>query len=129
MSTEKADFWDYIHLAVLWRKKIILNCFLVGIIAAAISLTLPKVYVAHTTVLPSGSDNDMMGLSSLIGDLPIPIGGLGGLSSLSGESATYIAILNSRSVMDSATVRFNLQKRYKKRHGKKLAKCYQKESP
>lgn len=115
MKKEKITFWDFIHLTVRWRHKIILNCFAVSVIAAIISVVIPKTYIAHTTVLPSENGENMLGLSSLLGNLPIPKNGLGGISDFSGEKATYIAILNSRSVMDSAIVKFNLQKLYKKK--------------
>jgi tyrosine-protein kinase Etk/Wzc len=108
----KINFLDYIHVLVKWRKALILNFIIVCIFAVLVSLIVPKTYMGHSIILPSSDSGDMFGISSLLGDLPSSLSGLG-LNTMSGESATFMAILTSRTVMDSVIRKFDLKKLYK----------------
>lgn len=111
MSRKKTTFLDYLQLCVRWKYFIVLNFLIVCILAAAISLIIPKTYRAYTVILPSSSAGDMLGLSSMLGDLPAAIGNLG-IGGISGETSTYLAILHSRTVKDSVIKKYNLMQRY-----------------
>lgn len=85
---------------------------IVCVIAAGVSLILPKWYTAQTTILPPSEEGGGLGLSSILSN--IPSAGLGlGLGPLSEEMNTFIAILKSRIVMESVAKKFDLMKRYK----------------
>jgi tyrosine-protein kinase Etk/Wzc len=114
MDNKKIYFLDYIQLFIQWRKPIIINFFIVSIIAVIISLIIPKIYSANTTILPAGQSTGLMGLSSLMGDLPTSLQSLG-LPGIGTETSIYTAILNSRSVLDSVISKFDLKKVYKKK--------------
>lgn len=109
---EKVSFLDYIHRLVTWRKSLIINFIIVCVLAVGLSLIVPKTYMGNATVLPSGESGDMLGISSLLGDLPSSLAGLG-VNTMSGEAATFMAILQSRTTADSVIKKFNLQNLYK----------------
>jgi len=112
MTTKKSDTLDYLSLLLSWRRKIIINCLIICVLAAGISLMLPKMYKSSTTMLPPTSDGGDLGLSSLLGNLPL--GGLGlGMGMMSEETNTFIAILSSRTIAENVINHFDLIKRYK----------------
>jgi len=112
MEKTKINFIDYLSMLIKWRKFIIINFFIVFIIAAGISLTLPKWFTASTTILPPSADGGNLGLSSLLNSFPV--GGLGAsLGAMSEETNTFIAIINSRTIMSSVIKKFNLANLYK----------------
>jgi tyrosine-protein kinase Etk/Wzc len=113
MTKETITIFDYASRAAQVKGKIILNFFLICTIAVMISLIVPKTYTASSTILPSSDTSDMMGLSSLLSDLPSSIGGIGGISTLSSEGATMMAILNSRTMSDAVISEFDLMNLYK----------------
>ena len=112
MEKKDISLIDYLSILIKWKKAIIINCFTVCFVVAVISLIVPKLYTSRTTILPPTDDSGGFGLSSLLGNLPV--GGLGiGMSGLSESTYTFIAILNSRTVMESVAKKFELQDRYK----------------
>ena len=110
MEEKKTNLIDYLSVIVKWRKLIIVNFLIVAIITAIISLIVPKTFTAKTTILPPTETSAGFGLSSLIGSLPL---GQLGLSGVSEQTYTFIAILNSRTVMESIAENFNLMELYK----------------
>jgi tyrosine-protein kinase Etk/Wzc len=112
MSRKKTTFLDYLQLCVRYKFFIIFNFLGICVLAALLSLIIPKTYRAYTVILPSSSAGDMLGLSSMLGDLPAAIGNLG-IGGISGETSTYLAILHSRTVKDSVIKKHNLMQRYK----------------
>lgn len=109
--TQKPNIIDHIHLLFQWRKLIIINFLVVSFLAAGVSLILPKAYKGVTTILPPVEDDGGLGLSSLIGNLPI--GNLGGMGMVSEETYNFLAILNSRTLMTKVAEQFDLLNRYK----------------
>jgi tyrosine-protein kinase Etk/Wzc len=101
---------DYVYILVKWRKFILTVCFIVCFIAALISLTLPKVYEASTTILPPTEENQGLKLSGLLSSLSM-MGNMVG-SGLPEESYMFLAILNSRTMMDTVITKFDLIKKY-----------------
>ncbi|MCA9742664.1 MAG: hypothetical protein H6695_06655 [Deferribacteres bacterium] len=104
-------FLDYFIALLKWRKWLLINFFGVGIIAAVISLFLPKWYLSSSTLMPPQQDSGLLGLSRMISS--IPMGGLG-LDFLKGGdiSYTYMAILQSRTVLDRLIDDFGLLDMY-----------------
>jgi uncharacterized protein involved in exopolysaccharide biosynthesis len=98
-------------LTLTRRKKIILQVTIaVAVLAAIVSLILPKTYTAMTVILPP--QQNQSAASALVGQ----IGLLGGLSSsdlgLKNPDDLFIAMLNSRTVEDHLIDRFDLLRVY-----------------
>jgi tyrosine-protein kinase Etk/Wzc len=112
MNERELSFVDIVSILVRWRKFIISNLLIVLILSAAISLVLPKWYAAKTTLLSPTDEGVSFGLSAILNNLPIS--GFGsGTTALSTETNIFLAILNSRTVLESVARKFNLQEVYK----------------
>jgi tyrosine-protein kinase Etk/Wzc len=112
MGKNGIDFVDFLYLLFKRRKRLTAIFLGTCLLAAMISYVLPKVFTAATTILPPADESSSLGLSSLLNK--IPIGGLGmGVGTLSEEASLFIAITDSRTVMESVARRFDLMKRYK----------------
>lgn len=119
MENKTNNLIDFLYVLVKWRKLIIINFIIVSFLAAGISLMLPHVYKANTTVLPSSEDTGTLGLSSLLSS--VPMSGLG-FGSVSGELYQFLSILNSRTIMELAVQKFNLVQRYKQENMEEAVK-------
>ena len=97
------------NLFILWRKKrfVAKNVVIVAVASVIIAFLLPKWYSSEATILSSGAGRFNI-LSSIS---PIPISDFG-LSSISEDINTFIAILNSRSVKEYMVKKFDLVNRY-----------------
>tara|TARA_B100000378_G_C18032396_1_gene407929 strand:- start:248 stop:1690 length:1443 start_codon:yes stop_codon:yes gene_type:complete len=97
------------NLFILWRKKrfVAKNVVIVAVASVIIAFLLPKWYSSEATILSSGAGRFNI-LSSIS---PIPISDFG-LSSISEDINTFIAILNSRSVKEYMVKKFDLINRY-----------------
>jgi len=97
------------NLFILWRKRrfVAKNVVIVAVASVIIALLLPKWYSSEATILSSGAGRFNI-LSSIS---PIPISDFG-LSSISEDINTFIAILNSRSVKEYLVKKFDLVNRY-----------------
>ncbi|MBN2104492.1 hypothetical protein JW835_10680 [bacterium] len=112
MDKDKIKFIDFLYVLVQWRKLLIIHFFIVCAVAAAISLIIPKTFKASATILPPISDEGDLGFGSLMNKLPLS--GLGlGMGPVSEETSLVLAIINSRTIMETVARRFDLQKRYK----------------
>lgn len=109
MENRKTNIIDFLSIIVKWRRLIVINFIVICMITAMLSLTIPKTFTAKTTILPPIEKGEGFGLSSLIGNLPLA---QLGLSSVSEETYTFIAILNSRTVMEAVAEKFNLMELY-----------------
>ncbi len=112
MEKKEVSFIDTLYVFVKWRKLVILIFIVVCLITAAVSLVLPRWYKAWTIILPPGEEVTASGLSSLINDLPFSGFGIG-TGAVSGEASLLIAIVQSRTLMETVAVNFDLMKRYK----------------
>jgi len=97
------------NLFILWRKKrfVAKNVVIVTVASVIIAFLLPKWYSSEATILSSGAGRFNI-LSSIS---PIPISDFG-LSSISEDINTFIAILNSRSVKEYMVKKFDFYNRY-----------------
>lgn len=121
MDKKEVSIIHYLSVFVEWRKFLIINFLIVCFIAAGISLSLPKWYTSMTTILPPTGESGDMGLSSLIGNLPLSGFGLG-IGAISEQTNTFLAILNSRTVMEAVANKFNLMERYKTKNMEETVK-------
>jgi uncharacterized protein involved in exopolysaccharide biosynthesis len=103
---------DYLGVIMKWRKIIVFNVIVITVMAAGISLVLPKKYTSATTLLPPVEQPEMAGISTLLG------GGLGAVASMAGlpgmttTSDVFGKILDSRKVMEEVIKRCNLMDEY-----------------
>ena len=78
------SFFDYLYVAIKWRRLIFVSAFIVGVVSAGISLVLPKAWTADVKLLPSEENTfDQLSMSVMAG-ANIP----SGLMGLVGNSAT-----------------------------------------
>jgi uncharacterized protein involved in exopolysaccharide biosynthesis len=99
-------------IAIAKHKKVILGLpFVVALVTAGYSLTLPNIYTAITKILPPmQSPSTSAGMAAQLGGLA---GALGGAAGLRGPNDVYVAMLKSRTVADKLIERFELAKLYK----------------
>ena len=100
---------DHLGVIVRWRRMIIFSILTVCLITAAISLILPEVYRARAVVYPPQESQDMLGLSALMGNLPM---GLLGMGDDAVSPTEFIPVLQSERVAENIIQRFNLKERY-----------------
>ena len=114
MENKEFKLIDLLFILFQNRKKIILITLLISIIAFIASFALPRWYTSSATLLPPSEDSAGMGLSSLVGSLSLGSLGTGfGLNTLSEEANMFLAIINSRTVLESVVKRFELKDKYK----------------
>ncbi len=109
-SNNKLDESFFIENIIQIIKKkwfIIVNTGLFAILSIVISLMLPNWYSSRASIISSGGGTSNF-LSMLSG---IPMGDFG-LSALSEDISSYIAILQSRSVRENIVKEFDLVNRY-----------------
>jgi tyrosine-protein kinase Etk/Wzc len=114
---EQQDYFDpagikLISLIWFWRRFILINLFMVMVVAAAVSLFMPNWYRATATILPPKDDSSMLprgAMDLLVGLGPVGFGatGLGAT-----ESQQLSAVLRSRSLADVVIARENLVEHY-----------------
>lgn len=111
-EVQKKDtkFGDYIYILYIWKKFIIINLLIIGIITTIIVLLLPNQYKATATIMiPPETQSPLGGLTSLLGNKS-SIAAMG--SKLFGVSNTsediLLGILYSRSALTDAIKKFNL---------------------
>lgn len=107
---KKVTFSDYLSILLKWRKFLIINIFIIGIISLGISFAIPKTYKATSTLsLSSSSESGMSGLGALLsgGNSALSMGAkLLGVTS--GNEDIIYAILNSRSLLAKVVKKYNL---------------------
>lgn len=92
-------------------KKTVLGFTLgVGVVAALISLALPKEFKATTKLLPP--QQQQTGAAALLSQLGGMSGAAAGVAGLKNPNDLYIGMLNSRTVADRLIARFDLKKVY-----------------
>jgi len=105
---------DFLDILLITRKRIkslFLVFFITAILSILVSLLLPKWYRATATIMPPQATSQLNTISSLVSNLGV--GGVELFGGASGESLTYIAILQSKTVFNKIIKKFNLIKIYK----------------
>ena len=111
---KEAKFGDYIYILYKWKKFLIINLFIVLVLATVYAFLLPKEYKATATIMiPPESESALGGLTSLLGGKS-SIASMG--SKLFGVSNTsedvLLGIINSRTALTDIIHKFNLIKYY-----------------
>lgn len=109
---EKINFLDYLQILLKWRKFIVLNTLVAGLLALSVGFLLPKEYAAYTSILPPKNKGFFGGG---LGEVSSLLRGLPGVALASGASAdlyNYITILKSRTALEKVVQRFDLIKVY-----------------
>ena len=111
---DTSDIIDILVILTKWRKFIVINSLIVTIVTVAVSMLLPKWYASTVSVLPpqkkSGLAGDLAGFSTVFQDFSKALGRVA--TSAPQEIYNYLAILNSRTVMEKVIREFNLRQVY-----------------
>lgn len=116
-SRERAAFTERVAEAVIiaweWRKFIAGVTVSVAVLSVAISLLLPKWYMAEARVLPP-EDSGAGGIAAaMLRNLPGAASSLLGAGGGAGDYTRYLTILTSRQMLDSVIEEFDLHTVYK----------------
>ncbi len=108
MEQEKSIL-NHLETVVHWRRMIVLSVLVVSLGTAGVSFVLPEAYRARAAVYPPQESQDMLGLTALMGNLPMGLLGMGG----GGVSATeFVPVVQSERVAEAVIREFGLDKRY-----------------
>ena len=107
---ENLTFMDVINILNKCKISIIKNVFYISFITAIFSFILPKTFTAAAVLMPPGSQQDISILNAF-SDSELPFGGL--ISKTEEEAMKLIAILKSRTVMETIIKKYNLIEFYK----------------
>jgi capsule polysaccharide export protein KpsE/RkpR len=125
-NIEKRMLSDYLYILYKWKKFLIINLIIVGVISSIIAFLLPKEYKASSTIMiPPSQDMGLGGLSSLLGgksslaSLGVKAFGMSGTS-----EDVILGIINSRSALTDAINKFNLMKYYETNNIDKAIKAF-----
>jgi capsule polysaccharide export protein KpsE/RkpR len=105
----RSTFWQFLFVLTNWKWFILVWFAGIMIVVTIVLLLVPRWYKAEASVLPPKESNILNGLSGLSSVMQSvsPLLSRTGIGS-SSPTYTYLAILNSRSVMDSVIRRFDL---------------------
>ena len=105
---------DLLDLLFRWRKFIYVNVIIVIVGATVISFLLPKWYDATASILPPKEESSLNPLGAASALLQGVGSSLQKIGSMATNSAAYnyLAILNSRSVMEAVVDKFDLFEEY-----------------
>jgi uncharacterized protein involved in exopolysaccharide biosynthesis len=94
---------------LIWeRRKFIAKIVIpVTILAIIVSLLMPKWYKATAVILPPTADQGPFNVGNLIGQL-----GVGGFLGSNEDQNRFMAILKSRTLLESIAQKYNLQEKY-----------------
>ena len=107
---ENLSFMDVINILNKWKISIIKNVLYISFITAIFSFILPKTFTASAVLMPPGNQEDVSILNAF-SDSELPFGGL--ISKTEEEAMKLIAILKSRTVMETIVKKYNLIEFYK----------------
>lgn len=110
MENRAINVLDYIYLLVRRWKLIVGNFVAICVIAAIVSLLLPKWYTATSTILPPEEKKEQFGLGALLSQVSIPRLKLGEKGT---PADIFLGILKSRRMADMLIGEFDLRSIYK----------------
>ncbi|MFC1543373.1 GumC family protein [Candidatus Neomarinimicrobiota bacterium] len=100
---------DYFNIFFKRRRSIVALAVTVGIIAAVVSLMLPKTYTAAAVVMPPSPGSALLGGISM----GAPVSDISSIfSGVTDETNRFLAILKSRTMAANVITQFNLLERY-----------------
>ncbi len=105
------SFVNILSVLAKWRKFIVYNFLIFSVVAAGISLILPKWYTSTAVLLPPQEKQSLgTGFMSMLTELPINLPSLPGMVT---PTDVYLAILRSRNVNENVIRKLDLKKRFK----------------
>ncbi len=110
-TEEQISILDYFKILVRWRQMIVKGVVILTLLTTVFVFLLPERYTAQTTLLPPEEQSSMPGISALLMNTDIPMGGFG-LPEFSSNSELFVKILNSRNINEKIIDRFNLMEIY-----------------
>ncbi|MEW5767824.1 MAG: GNVR domain-containing protein [bacterium] len=123
---EEVNILDYWRVIKNHRRLIIGGTFLVGLVAAVVSLLLPRIYLAEASILPPAKEN-RAGLLSALSALPIGSQMLP-LMGQSGIGGYYLPILRSQTVAVQIIKELGLMDKYEAENMEEAVKHLEKAS-
>ena len=112
-SQKRFSLIDVLGIIVKWRKFIVSIFLVVTVLAAIVSLLLPKWYASRTSIMPPRSRSllgGLGGISTLQREIPLLRSITGGTGSE--DVYRYLAILKSRKALEKVVTKFNLVEVY-----------------
>lgn len=103
---ETINLFDYVNVMVKWKRFLGWNLLIISVLAAGVTLLMPNVYKSTVTLLPPKQRGTSSSLLQLTREF-LPTTSLGRLN-VGQETYNYLAILKSRTAMESVVVKFNL---------------------
>ena len=114
VKPKQAKFSDYIYVLYKWKRFLLVNLIIVGLVTTGLVFLIPNEYKATATIMiPPDNQMGLGGLSSLLGGKSsIASAGsrLFGMASTSEDM--LLGILNSRTAVTDVIKKFNLMKYY-----------------
>ena len=109
---DEINLLDLLIVLAKHKKRVLGLPFAAAVVAAAISLIMPNIYTAKTTLMPPQQNQSTA--AALLGQLAGPAAPLAGSAALGikNPSDIFVSILKSRTVTDDLVKRFDLQKVY-----------------
>lgn len=110
---DEINLIDLLIVVARNKKMILSTTFGVALLAAGLSLLMPNIYTATTRILsPQQNQSVASGLLNQLGGGALAglVGGLG----IKNPNDLYIAMMNSRNIMEKVARRFDLQNLYEK---------------
>ncbi len=104
---EEISLLDLLIVLAKHKKLIFWVTFSAAVISIIVSLLLPNIYTASTTILPP-QENESSTASAMLGQLGVLAGGTGAMLGIKNPSDLYIGVLKSRRVGELVVKQLNL---------------------
>ena len=118
MQGKELSLRDMLHVVLGKRKFIAGTVFTITLLAIVISLLLPKWYKATSVIISPSSAEIPFGAGSILGQF-----GLGDITGANVDNSRFIAILKSKTLLETFAKKYNLQKRYDCKNMEKTLKA------
>ncbi len=114
LKQSKPNFSDYLYILFKWKKFIIVNLFLVGLIATLIAFLIPNQYKATATIMiPPQDQLGLGGLTSLLGGKSSIVSAGSRLFGMTNTSEDILlGIINSRTALTTVINKYKLAEYY-----------------
>ncbi|MDE3207386.1 MAG: hypothetical protein KGL58_00905, partial [Pseudomonadota bacterium] len=104
---DEISLLDLLIVLAKHKKLIFWVTFFAAVISIIVSLLLPNIYTASTTILPP-QENESSTASAMLGQLGVLAGGAGAMLGIKNSSDLYIGVLKSRRVGGLVVKQLNL---------------------
>ncbi len=114
MENKVSSILDILERLLKWKKLLIINFVILFIVSLLFSLIVPKWFKSNATLLSPESDMGGLNIASMISSA-LPVSGMLG-GAVSEEATRFLSIINSRTMMEDVAVKFDLQKKFKRKN-------------